>query len=46
VSNSGAVQPVLCRQGQSMTVQAEGFPLGLFPDVIYDELSVATLSSS
>jgi sigma-B regulation protein RsbU (phosphoserine phosphatase) len=42
VSNSGAVQPVLCRQGQSMTVQAEGFPLGLFPDVIYDELSVAT----
>jgi sigma-B regulation protein RsbU (phosphoserine phosphatase) len=41
VANSGAVQPVLCRQGQSMTAQAEGFPLGLFPNVSYDELSVA-----
>ena len=40
VSNSGAVQPVLCRHGLSTTVQAEGFPLGLFPDVIYDELNV------
>jgi sigma-B regulation protein RsbU (phosphoserine phosphatase) len=42
VANSGAVQPVFCRQGQSATVQAEGFPLGLFPNVIYDELRVAT----
>jgi len=41
VANSGAVQPVLCRAGQSSTIQAEGFPLGLFPDVSYDELTVA-----
>jgi sigma-B regulation protein RsbU (phosphoserine phosphatase) len=42
VSNSGAVQPILCRAGQSTTVKAEGFPLGLFPDVTYDEITVAT----
>ncbi|MGB7985937.1 MAG: SpoIIE family protein phosphatase, partial [Terracidiphilus sp.] len=42
VANSGAVQPILCRAGQSSTILAEGFPLGLFPDVVYDELSVAT----
>ena len=42
VANSGAVQPILCRKGESSTVQAEGFPLGLFPNAEYDELSVAT----
>ncbi len=42
VANSGAVQPVFCRSGQSVTVQAEGFPLGLFPDVTYEEFNVAT----
>jgi sigma-B regulation protein RsbU (phosphoserine phosphatase) len=42
VSNSGAVQPVLCRQGQSMVVKAEGFPLGLFANVEYDEVVVET----
>jgi sigma-B regulation protein RsbU (phosphoserine phosphatase) len=42
VANSGAVQPVFCRSGQSLTVQAEGFPLGLFPDVTYEEFNVAT----
>jgi sigma-B regulation protein RsbU (phosphoserine phosphatase) len=42
VANSGAVQPVLCRSGQSETVRAEGFPLGLFADVSYDELTLAT----
>jgi phosphoserine phosphatase RsbU/P len=42
VSNSGAVQPVICRSGASETVRAEGFPLGMFPDVTYDELDVAT----
>jgi sigma-B regulation protein RsbU (phosphoserine phosphatase) len=40
VANSGAVQPVFCRAGQSHTVRAEGFPLGLFPNVTYEELSV------
>lgn len=42
VANSGAVQPIFCRSGQSRTVQAEGLPLGLFPDVTYEEISVAT----
>jgi len=42
VSNSGAVQPVLCHNGETTTIRAEGFPLGLFPDVTYDELTVET----
>ena len=42
VANSGAVQPVFCRSGESVTVRAEGFPLGLFPNVTYEELNVAT----
>jgi sigma-B regulation protein RsbU (phosphoserine phosphatase) len=42
VANSGAAQPILCREGQTSIVRAEGFPLGLFPDVSYDELTVAT----
>lgn len=42
VANSGAVQPIFCREGQSLTVKAEGFPLGLFPNVTYEEMSVVT----
>ncbi len=42
VSNSGAVQPVVCHAGASELVRAEGFPLGMFPDVTYDELTVHT----
>jgi len=42
VANSGAVQPVFCRAGQSVPVKAEGFPLGMFPEVTYEEFSVAT----
>ncbi len=42
VANSGAVQPVFCRAGESLPVRAEGFPLGMFPNVTYEELSVAT----
>ena len=42
VANSGAVQPLFCRAGESVVVKAEGFPLGLFPDVTYEEFSVAT----
>lgn len=41
VANSGAVQPIFCRSGQSTVIRAEGFPLGLFPDVTYEEFSVA-----
>jgi len=39
VANSGAVQPVFCRGGQSTSVLTEGFPLGLFPNVAYDEFT-------
>jgi sigma-B regulation protein RsbU (phosphoserine phosphatase) len=42
VANSGAIQPVFCRAGQAVTVKAEGFPLGMFPNVTYEEFSVAT----
>jgi sigma-B regulation protein RsbU (phosphoserine phosphatase) len=42
VANSGAVQPLFCRAGESVTVRAEGFPLGLFPNVTYEEFNVAT----
>ncbi len=41
VANSGAVQPILCRDGQSRVVRAEGFPLGMFPDVTYEEFLIA-----
>ena len=42
VANSGVVQPILCRAGQSSIIRAEGFPIGMFPDVSYDEISVPT----
>ena len=42
VANSGAVQPVFCRGGQNVTVKAEGFPLGMFPNATYEEFNVAT----
>jgi sigma-B regulation protein RsbU (phosphoserine phosphatase) len=42
VANSGAVQPIYCRADESATVRAEGFPLGLFPNASYEELTVAT----
>lgn len=42
VANSGAVQPIFCRGGQNITVKAEGFPLGMFPNATYEEFNVAT----
>jgi phosphoserine phosphatase RsbU/P len=42
VANSGAVQPVFCRQGQSAAVCAEGFPLGMFPGVTYEAVNLTT----
>ncbi len=42
VANSGAVQPIFCRSGETTAVRAEGFPLGMFPDVSYEEFNVAT----
>ena len=40
VANSGAVQPVFCRAGTSSTMRAEGLPLGLFPNVSYEEITL------
>jgi sigma-B regulation protein RsbU (phosphoserine phosphatase) len=42
VANSGATQPVFCRGGKSTVVRAEGFPLGMFPHVTYEEFNVST----
>ncbi|HEY1983956.1 MAG TPA: GAF domain-containing protein [Terracidiphilus sp.] len=42
LANSGAVQPIFCRSGNSSPVRAEGFPLGMFPNVTYEEFSIAT----
>lgn len=42
IANSGAVQPIFCRGGQNVTVKAEGFPLGMFPNATYEEFNVAT----
>lgn len=42
IANAGASQPLICRGGEVETIQAEGFPLGLFPNVEYEEFSIAT----
>jgi sigma-B regulation protein RsbU (phosphoserine phosphatase) len=42
VANSGAVQPIFCRAGESVVVKAEGFPLGMFPTATYEEFNMAT----
>ena len=42
VANAGAVPPIFCRGGEVTTLHAEGFPLGMFADVKYEEFSVAT----
>jgi sigma-B regulation protein RsbU (phosphoserine phosphatase) len=40
LANAGSVQPMLLKGGKISTVQAEGFPLGLFPDVSYEEMTI------
>ena len=42
VANAGATQPLICRSGQVETIKAEGFPLGLFPNVEYEEFTLST----
>ncbi len=42
IANAGAVQPLFSRGGQVETVQAEGFPLGMFKDVSYEEFTLST----
>jgi len=42
IANAGATQPLFCRGGDVDTVHAEGFPLGMFPNVKYEEFSLST----
>jgi phosphoserine phosphatase RsbU/P len=42
IANAGAVQPIFCRAGTVETIQAEGFPLGMFPAVKYEEFTLST----
>ena len=42
IANAGATQPIICRGGELETVKVEGFPLGLFPNVEYEEFTLAT----
>jgi sigma-B regulation protein RsbU (phosphoserine phosphatase) len=42
IANAGATQPLFCRNGEVDTVHAEGFPLGMFPNVKYEEFTLST----
>lgn len=42
VANAGAIPPIFCRGGEVTALRAEGFPLGMFGDVSYEEFTVAT----
>lgn len=42
IANAGAVQPLMLRSGEVETIRAEGFPLGLFPDVSYEQFTLST----
>lgn len=39
IANAGQSQPLLCRAGRAEKVRVEGFPLGLYEDVVYEEWS-------
>ena len=42
IANGGSVQPLVCRSGEVEPLHAEGFPLGLFEDVSYEEFTLST----
>jgi sigma-B regulation protein RsbU (phosphoserine phosphatase) len=42
IANAGAVQPLMLRSGEVETIRVEGFPLGLFPDVSYEQFTLST----
>lgn len=46
VANAGSVQPLLVTgesgRRKAKTIEATGFPLGLFPDVTYEQFTLAT----
>jgi phosphoserine phosphatase RsbU/P len=41
IANAGAVQPLITRNGEVETIHAEGFPLGLFPNVSYEQFTLS-----
>jgi phosphoserine phosphatase RsbU/P len=41
IANAGAVQPLFCRGEEIETIQAEGFPLGMFPGATWEEFSIS-----
>ena len=42
IANAGAVQPLFCRGNELVTLQVEGFPLGMFAVADYEEQRVVT----
>ncbi len=42
LANAGAVQPLFCQGTKVSTLQAAGFPLGMFPNVEYEEFTLST----
>ncbi|MBS1815715.1 MAG: SpoIIE family protein phosphatase [Acidobacteria bacterium] len=46
IANAGSVQPLLVtgegEQRKAKTIRAEGFPLGLFPSVTYEQFTIST----
>jgi phosphoserine phosphatase RsbU/P len=40
LANSGAIPPMICRNGERIKVRIEGIPLGLLEDREYDEVTV------
>ena len=42
MSNAAAVPPMVCRRGQIILPQMEGFPLGMFPNRSYEESTFQT----
>jgi len=42
IANAGSVQPLFVSGGEVTTIQAAGFPLGLFPNAEYEEFTLST----
>lgn len=41
IANAGASQPILCRDGEIEVIPVEGFPIGMFPQAQYEEISIS-----
>jgi sigma-B regulation protein RsbU (phosphoserine phosphatase) len=44
VANSGLPRPIYCRNGHAHIIEAAGLPLGMFPEVAYDETTIQASS--